>query len=743
MIALLFLAWRAFVDGEDERRLEPSPDQMAQAGARAPERTHPSHPSPGGDEAPRGGSRGENSEGSRAPTDVWTPIYDRRLRGGEATILARLGDAEGLPLDGRSLGRRPVLRLWRRLGPFGLEIHDTRWRRRASEADLGSTGLEPGLFHLEIDGGGYGRTRSSFHVSPDEKLSAEVRFPGRWRVVGLRFIDQDGHPLPYLTDIPEFEERTGTTLPDRSATPVDVLRDPPAVSTVTTTIHTGGFSMSSPNRRRRGRMKFRTLNGVYYVAVIAGVTGFVKLPHASRLYKTKGFLRSDFVGEAWDDHVVRVEKLEGYEAGMERRALANKDDPGGVKAVDARLRNTPPTRPVAPRSTTDPFDVSSRTSRSWTRFLVDLENRPALHLVGVRCRRNASPRQAPLTLVRRQGPLQWTSVRHGETPYVRLTDGRLYRTSWKQLEHTPDGLRVLTPPPQGRRVVLTITAPPTLAGLGRIMTVHLDLGIDFAPRLHVTVPRSLDEVYRIETSLAPEQEEALDGTGTARLVLGFGSDLSEAEKHRITVPLSKIMVGRLLAGRLDLDMTEKGVATPRVAFRCVGAISEGLPWVEGSILPFEDDAPARAMRELLVKRHRAGKAAPTLAGVDEPPEEESEESPDPFQMVRIRAGVRRLLDGLSPTELRARSGEELAHAFPDPRVLRRFLENGSWYDAWNRVRSDQRGFVLAKTPYIVPGRHYVLYLWSKSRDALKPDRRVVFRARPGLTDLGVILLPSY
>jgi hypothetical protein len=42
-----------------------------------------------------------------------------------------------------------------------------------------------------------------------------------------------------------------------------------------------------------------------------------------------------------------------------------------------------------------------------------------------------------------------------------------------------------------------------------------------------------------------------------------------------------------------------------------------------------------------------------------------------------------------------------------------------------------------------PGRVYVLYLWSNSRNELHPDARVVFKAAEGVTDLGAIRMPSY
>lgn len=95
------------------------------------------------------------------------------------------------------------------------------------------------------------------------------------------------------------------------------------------------------------------------------------------------------------------------------------------------------------------------------------------------------------------------------------------------------------------------------------------------------------------------------------------------------------------------------------------------------------------------------------------------------------------------TRLRALLGDTVFEAFETDAQRLWFARNGAWYDVARPVRTDDHGYVATQDLTPVPGKVYVLYLWSRSRDASYPDARIVFEAGPGVTDLGVIRLPSY
>jgi hypothetical protein len=68
--------------------------------------------------------------------------------------------------------------------------------------------------------------------------------------------------------------------------------------------------------------------------------------------------------------------------------------------------------------------------------------------------------------------------------------------------------------------------------------------------------------------------------------------------------------------------------------------------------------------------------------------------------------------------------------------------HGAWYNTSQKLNSNHAGY-MCSDQMLVAGKHYVLYLWSNSRDELQPDRRIDFIAGEGMTDLGVVTLPGY
>lgn len=67
-------------------------------------------------------------------------------------------------------------------------------------------------------------------------------------------------------------------------------------------------------------------------------------------------------------------------------------------------------------------------------------------------------------------------------------------------------------------------------------------------------------------------------------------------------------------------------------------------------------------------------------------------------------------------------------------------KNGAWYSTFRKLQSDRCGYMDGRFE-LEPGKRYVLYHWSNSRDELLPDRRIDFVATQRVTDL--VVLPGY
>ena len=155
--------------------------------------------------------------------------------------------------------------------------------------------------------------------------------------------------------------------------------------------------------------------------------------------------------------------------------------------------------------------------------------------------------------------------------------------------------------------------------------------------------------------------------------------------------------------------------------RAVGDQGEGLPWVAGVIFEYAHDQTAQQVRQVLARhdlriepQDYAAYAA-ALAAAEAAPTE---------------TGLRELLGAAYDR-------------FETDRQRLWFARQGAWYGQGNRAFGDEHGYIATQKLKLEPGKVYVLYLWSQSRDDNRPDARVVFKAAQGVTDLGAIALPSY
>lgn len=166
----------------------------------------------------------------------------------------------------------------------------------------------------------------------------------------------------------------------------------------------------------------------------------------------------------------------------------------------------------------------------------------------------------------------------------------------------------------------------------------------------------------------------------------------------------------------------KVTCKPMLTFRAVGELTEGLPWVEGTLLRLDQDGAAASVRETLVEQG----VRPEL----------SENQQIELQKVFAQRSHER------QPSIDQVLGSEVCSLLPLPDQREWFARQRAWYDNSSRLFSQEHGYALHECE-LNPGQYYVLYLWSESRDDLKPDRRIVFKATEGVTDLGVITLPSY
>ena len=466
--------------------------------------------------------------------------------------------------------------------------------------------------------------------------------------------------------------------------------------------------------------------GRYAVEVIAGVKGTLHIPLRGLSYGDLEDdilkIESDFSGDEWNLYEIRVRPLPGHVEKMAQLKIRNANNPGNARAYDG---------PAPPRTSTPPS-------------LRDLE------------RLSRKKRRVRLPTAGASRSVQATPSGHEGRP-TRLNPLRVRRslegdpfvdvgTAWDLLVHQADGgfsrppARLFKPQgrlssmPQralGRPVSVEVDSlSPTLAAYSRV--TEIELVVEEREGLGKWLP-PLPEAERLGVQrhrrsalLGREIEDALEARSSwlwinyadrpkRTLSVSKGTISGSKSAAMLRRRLSEDDCEALREGNLRIKLGDAGEA-PLLVFRCIGHQGEALPWVEASLLDYDDDVLARRMLDCDLGLAK-GEKRPGLGDLADGREE------------------MRLLDLTQLSDIARRH-------YPSLDAQERFWRQGAWYDTHSRHNSDSEGYVLSREQ-LEPGEVYVLYLWSNSRDDLRPDRRFVFRATTGVNDLGAISLPSY
>ena len=708
------------------------------------------------------------------------PDYSTALERAGGSIALEVVDRFGqaTEYDEHDWNRRAQVRVWRRLGRWwhaDVGRFDSS-RQGVLSTGLAGAGLEAGVFEAVVSLGSFGIGRQEVSVVRGAETRSRVTMPGRTRIVKLRFVDDVGVPIPWLPIVPRFAH--GKTARPKAVreSPPSVLRSPPVDMMWSNSVSGRGGGRSS---RRPRIARYRTDDGAWYVKVVTGGVGKIEARLDRRFFVTRKIdLESDFEGEEWNDYPVVLVRTDDAEERAARLADAYADDPGRRSLVGYRPERKFDREPEPPYRRR--LDDLSTWPKNRGRLVVTAPPgfRPLVLLRGrsVRPMRNVFDSESGEMSSSTSRSYQ---LRPGMPVTVFATDGCFGIIGRREIEVRPRELGRISLDGPRQPVSLTVTTDPTVTAWARFLSIALDvsderLGRELAPIGSVDPIPITGPTTRRQSSFAPNWKSRLGAEDA--LVLAFAPDSGSRWRYDretgrpkvlddavvVRVPLDDDTRRALFAGDLTIDL---GDALARrgeglLTFRCIGEQGEGLPWVDGSVVAAEDDAIARSLRE---KSHGRRQEKRRPGHVDEmapssdndPPsmEEDLVESYVSSTTPDLGEGIRRLVfsvsrrPSLDDAALRARYGDKIVDEY-GAAELDRLHRFNAWYDTYRRVRSDPHGYVVATIDHVEantlePGKRYVLYLWSNRRDDLEPDRRIVFEATSGVTDLGVIRLPSY
>ncbi len=654
------------------------------------------------------------------------PDYGELLWRGGARVAFELYDARGARID---VGEISAMRLHRRLGAFGttedVTRDDTENMLRAQGLGVAGgayTGLEPGNYTLECESRRWGMLRHDFSVTRGEIRTERVTLPLYERVIAFRFTHPDGTPVAWLRGGPSVMYPE-VSADDSRARPDSVLRSPPGQPV------TGGgrfWSTSPSGRAVEGPLKAvqATDAGRWYARVVVGREGTVTFKLDQALWGQAEFsVTSTFEEGKWDDFTVELPTPPDFAALLEPMEKRGHENPGHRSLLAAE---------PLPRAT-DP--LNDEISPGLARLLVALDCNVPAFLEAVPVGSSSTYRFTP------HADGWFLDVSARSTLRCRATDGRWFSTPYWEVDPTAGGLV------RDSRVVVAPVMRVSTEALGhtlRAFPVATTLTLDPLEEADGKAERG-NQPTTVSGVFVPGRESFVDvpwGGGLfekrdtwsqvqLRAELSGGSRLMKPRRGGSSVDEDGLTIYDAKVYRLehDLDLAQgfdavaaAGVplqVRPMLALRAVGENGEGLPWVSGTLLEYEQDEFCQGIRDALGGTHPRIEADHLQHAEAMATEGEARE-----------AAIENLI------------GEETARLLTQPQQREWFAKHGAWYDTNSRMRSHEHGYVLHERK-LEPGKVYVLYLWSESRDDLKPDRRIVFKATEGVTDLGVITLPSY
>lgn len=665
--------------------------------------------------------------------NLHVPLYGDLVKRGGAKALFDLLDANNQPL----IEHRVRVELWRRVGIRWLEEEayiDAKQQRVICDG-LSAGGLEPGEYDLQIESSLYGSILHTFSVRKNEQVQQTLLFPNWRRIICFEFRTLGGEPVEWIRRAPSVE----TSLEDAVSihatdTPAKVLRDPPP-RPYGGRGGRGGFAY----RRARGdgsRRDYKTATdeGRFYVAVIAGAQNKVTVPFAEQWGTETLEFEGTFLEQEWDRKEVVLDLALDFDEITKDWHQYQTDDPGGrslLKWIDM-LKNPP-----APD---DPSVVRSR------RLVIELDA-PSGVSVKYGIQREADEKHEITKTMDSRGKLHWADANPGETVWFELhsmgsgisreesvTFTAEDESSVRRIRRQVPFVSVATP-------AWNLTPTMDAWAARRKFSLVIEWGTDDWGELRVWNWDFAKSAYDVPATFTntvsgvnpPHSARAfwyLGGSSRRSIIYGgrYHTDFWAGNWDQESMLMN--------AESLEMEdlrtQLHAGTLTAPEPFglvlRAIGRDGAGLPWVEGSILPIEQDERARRLRDIEAKLS-AEDARPALGAEFGAAYYTSERDFD--------------AENIDPERMKSFLGEKFIESTADGADLAYYARNGAWYNTHERVKSDNVGYVYEPNAALTDGQVYVLYLWSNSRDDLVPDARIVFKATGDMTDLGAIELPAY
>ncbi len=690
----------------------------------------------------------ENAEVAIAD-DLYKPVFDDRLNLHLAEVVIEVRDAKGQKLDPKFLGNR---RFWNRdageyqwtsaefnivrhLGDYQM-IHDIEYLPKESQfVCRGQNRLMEGDYTLRLNLGVYGQRHLKFEVNAGQHVYQSLKLKTHRSTLKLKLVDSNGCSIKYVYYRPMWWPYVWPKSLDRTiVTPEPVVCSPIPRGGTMGIGGGGGRGGLGGRKYRRVRMTviYETDNGWMHIPIISGIESHIRWKYSTAEEPVSGESCPAFTTSGKFEDKLEFEIEQELEPKLPAKRTVQNSSDVGYKNSSVFIQ------PVGFR---DPVPAGK------ARVYYELRDDIAGDFVA-----NYNDEENEGWLFGTEAMISFNQ--YGKTLWADIEPKKQLHWGW-------DG-------EFGDLFHGTLTAK---AG-----SIH-KLFIDFKAYYQMTLKlkcktfsewaNCLGEEYPLRGKRAyiidPNDDRepwtmAFSNTQPGKMMWGWWGGRSfpnlthewkdYGRKRNVYYKVDAVEHEIVYPKEIEDDFTIE-LGSSGLWLKAVDSKGRGIPFAEGTLMPLAVEHECIELREALQKMQDKSKR-PNFSDL---------EVADGNEMLWLN-------NKNSIDEIAKHIGKEVADSLGKKELMLRLAHQGSWYDPLSRFYSDASGYMHIKevTAYPVyerdeesfskvakvddlfiefdPNQYYVLYLWSRSRDDLKPDRRIVFKGAE-LIDLGVTEMPGY
>jgi len=674
-----------------------------------------------------------------------SPEYGDFLQRAQGKLRINLLDSHGKKLK---YGRFRSVKLWRIFNKTRIIEKVTYGKRKSLIASNGidDLGLEPGEYELEIEAGPYGAFRHSFSLASDQHLQEELYTPNYLRIITIHLKNQDNedikdieywpryYPEDEILDKKNYKTKMETVLKNPHT---NVLRGSGLIGLI------GGGGGRGCSWRRRENFKYLTDGGKIHLEVIAGAQGKIVLTLDKKKYgKDKLELTGTFSENKWKHHIINIKENKNENAASlklsEKYVILNPENPGNRNLFSNN------SKPLTSSNTNKTFNWYDeyKLPEKYNRLILYPGNEQKINIIAKK-RFKSDAKKVYGARVKKVEDFYIVDWAPSEGNYLEV-----------QVQH--DNCKFLTPyiidPAEGRIVKRDLNNPSILLNISFSVTPTLLAMMekrswvklnDFQNSELIKDGNSFGLIYSIPTAntfhnIKPEYLEMKISNNNEwfKNFKIFKNKSVRSGSYSYFKYSSAININeKFKVPYLNLKKTTIKYSLKNIlVFKVVGDQGEGLPWVEGTIISEEDEESSSKIRRMNTK----------------------DTSYEQFDINYVPKRISLQYDKfLKEEKLLSENAsfkkeyqyfweniKKMRNFYKEETLIKYFYTHGAWYNTHQKIFSDPFGYVLKKHD-LKPGKKYILYLWSKSRDGLYPDKRIEFTVDKNITDLGLISLSSY